>query len=58
LRGRASSDVITRRALVVGGVVLAALMLILSAQSTPARSTPEIAADTAVPAAAVETAQL
>jgi hypothetical protein len=40
LRGRASNDVITRRALVMGGVVLFALMLILSAQSTPARSTP------------------
>jgi hypothetical protein len=58
LRGRASSDVVTRRALVLGGLVLAALMLILSAQSTPARSPPATAADAAVAATAVEAAQL
>jgi hypothetical protein len=57
LRGRASSDVVTRRALVVGGVALAAIMLILSAQSTRARSAPELSAEPAT-AGIVETAQL
>jgi hypothetical protein len=56
LRGRAKGDVVARRALVVGGVVLATLMVILSAQSTSARSSQEVALDP--PASSVEVAQL
>lgn len=58
LRSRPSNDVITRRALVTGGAILAALMVILSAQSTSARSAPEPMPETVAATAIVETAPL
>jgi hypothetical protein len=58
LRSRPSTDVITRRALVTGGAVLAALMVILSAQSTSARSAPDPMPETVATNTVIETAPL
>jgi hypothetical protein len=50
--------VVTRRALVTGGAILAALMVILSAQSTSASSAPEAMPETVATNTVIESAPL